>query len=141
MLKKLIIGIIVGSIVLLSSAGAIYAYQRSENIGRNSKQSIDTEEFDFNANSRNGNYCDARYADENNDGLCDNCGQTNYQNSCICSENNTTCSQNKENYTYQYRNQNLIRNENRNSFFGNPEENKESNRKCFNYRIQNSKNK
>jgi len=144
MLKKIIIGIIVGSIVLLSSAGAIYAYQGSENIGMNSKLSINTEELDFNEGSRYENYRDARYADENKDGLCDNCEQTNCQNSGICGENNATCSQNKENYTYQYRNQNCysIRNENQNSFFGNlDEKNKESNRNCFNDRIQNSKNK
>ncbi|MFA5014407.1 MAG: hypothetical protein WC549_02560 [Actinomycetota bacterium] len=144
MLKKIIIGIIVGSIVLLSSAGAIYAYQGSENIGMNSKLSINTEELDFNEGSRYENYRDARYADGNKDGLCDNCEQTNCQNSSICGENNATCSQNKENYTYQYRNKNCysIRNENQNSFFGNlDEKNKVSNRNCFNDRIQNSKNK
>jgi hypothetical protein len=144
MLKKLIIGIIAGSMVLLSSAGTIYAYQGPENIGKNSKMSIYTEELDFDDGQYHENHCYTQYVDENNDGICDNCGQTNCQNNGICGENNAIFSQHKENYTYQYKNQNCysIRNENRNSFFGGSEEkNKESNRNCFNDRIRNSKNK
>lgn len=142
MLKKLIIGIIVGSIVLLSSAGAIYAYQEPENVARNSQSAVTAEESELNERYCYGNFYNAQYVDENNDGICDNCDRVNCQNNGNCNEENAICSRNNESNRYQNQNRYSIRNENRNNFFGGSEEkNQESNINCLNNRAQNGKNK
>lgn len=133
MLKKAIVGIIVGSIVLMSSAGAIYAYQKPKNVEGSSQPYNYAEKFNNNDGTGCGNYCNDQYQDENNDGKCDNCDQVSCQN-------NGTCSQNNENCTYQNQNQNC--NENQNSFGkGSEEKNQNNSRNCFNNKVQNGKNK
>ena len=139
MLKKAIVAIIVGSIVLMSSAGAIYAYQKPKNVEGSSQSYNYTEKFNNNDGTGCGNYCNDQYQDENNDGKCDNCDQVNCQNNGTCSQNNGACNQNNENCTYQNQNQNC--NENQYSY-GKSSDNGNSNvRNCFNNKVQNGKNK
>lgn len=136
MLKKAIVGIIVGSIVLMSSAGAIYAYHGPNNASGTNQESYrgnhcGTQFIDEN----NDGICDTRFVDEDKDGICDNCGQ-------IC--NNSICSQNKESNTYQNQNQNRINscNENQNGngcFKGTEQKSRYSIRNIFNHMIQNIK--
>ena len=139
MLKKAIVGIIVGSIVLMSSAGAIYAYQKPKNVEGSSQPYNYSEKFNNNDGTGCGNYCNDQCLDENNDGKCDNCDQVNCQN-------NGTCSQNNENCTYQNQNQNSFGissdKGNSNCFMFRSEENNQSSvRNCSNNKVPNGKNK
>ena len=130
MLKKAIVGIIVGSIVLMSSAGAIYAYQKPKNVEGSSQPYNYSEKFNNNDGTGCGNYCNDQCLDENNDGKCDNCDQVNCQN-------NGTCSQNNENCTY-HQNQNQNQNQNSNQ---NCNENQNGSSNCSNNKVPNGKNK
>jgi len=150
MLKKAIVGIIVGSIVLMSSAGAIYAYQKPKNVEGSSQPYNYSEKFNNNDGTGCGNYCNDQCLDENNDGKCDNCDQVNCQNNGTCSQADGTCSQNNENCTYQNQNQNQNQNSfgissdkgNSNCFMFRSEENNQSSvRNCSNNKVPNGKNK
>jgi len=137
MLKKAIVGIIVGSIVLMSSAGAIYAYQKPKNVEGSSQPYNYSEKFNNNDGTGCGNYCNDQCLDENNDGKCDNCDQVNCQN-------NGTCSQNNENCTYQNQNQNQNQNSNQNQNQNsnqNQNQNQNSVSNCPNNKVQSGKNK
>lgn len=133
MLKKAIVGIIVGSIVLMSSAGAIYAYQKPKNVEGSSQPYNYSEKFNNNDGTDCGNYCNDQYLDENNDGKCDNCDQVNCQNNGTCSQN---CNENQNSYGKSFdsgtSNCSRLRSE---------EKNQNNSKNCLNSKAQNGKNK
>ena len=108
MLKKIILGIVVGAIVLTTSAGFLYAYQKESGIRQTCSQE---------SKLVSGNNADCTNQNCENIGDCTNCqnlqnGQNNQNSQGFRSrqENNEnctgTCPNNGDGNNYNYRNQN-----------------------------------
>ena len=118
MLKKAIVGIIVGSIVLTSSAGAIYASQKPKNVEGSRQQYNYAEKFNNNDNGT---------CIQNNE----NCTNQNQNQNC-----NTNCNENQNSYGKSSDNGNSNC-----SRFRSEDKNQNNIRNCFNIKVQNGKNK
>ena len=106
MLKKIILGIIIGMVVLTAGVGSIYAYQKNSNTGNEAAIKNSTA-YEANTNCTNAK-CTGANNEQNclNQGQCDqlNCTNENCLKQDCANENCTEQYCNRENNCYQYNN-------------------------------------
>ena len=94
MLKKIILGIIIGMVVLTAGVGSIYAYQKNSNTGNEAAIKNSTA-YEANTNCTNANCTGA-----NNEQYC------NRENNCYQYNNDENGYQNQNNFCYRNNNEN-----------------------------------
>ena len=138
MLKKIILGIIIGAVVFTTSAGFLYAYQKESGV----KHNLDYKNSVISKNANNNGNNNQNYKNRLNNQDCQNCvnnndcntdcyqyrfsqtnrytqrlqnkqlNQLNNQNNNANCNNYNRCYENQNCYSYRYNNQNQTQNNN-----------------------------